>query len=165
MRRRSQARASGRSAGLSARPDATASSGNVFRDLGLSREEAAHLRIQLMPVVALVAICVAALPAQITDVTKPPPILNSAGQFSAAQLSGPPPIGREWIAANVRTTSSRGVQELAGHQDLGTTQRYTHLSPAALDAAIRLLDEPSPPKGGHYDRTRGEMLEAAGNQH
>ncbi|MGH9371258.1 MAG: hypothetical protein ACRD15_06990, partial [Vicinamibacterales bacterium] len=26
------------------------------------------------------------------------------------------------------------------HQDLGTTQRYMHLSPAALDAAIRLLE-------------------------
>ena len=32
------------------------------------------------------------------------------------------------------------IQELAGHQDLGTTQRYMHLSPAALDAAIRLLE-------------------------
>ena len=34
----------------------------------------------------------------------------------------------------------RAIQELAGHQDLGTTQRYMHLSPAALDAAIRLLE-------------------------
>jgi site-specific recombinase XerD len=32
------------------------------------------------------------------------------------------------------------IQELAGHQDLGTTQRYMHLSPAALDAAIKLLE-------------------------
>lgn len=32
------------------------------------------------------------------------------------------------------------IQELAGHQDLGTTQRHMHLSPAALEAAIRLLD-------------------------
>jgi hypothetical protein len=29
---------------------------------------------------------------------------------------------------------------LAGHAELGTTQRYMHLSPAALDSAIRLLD-------------------------
>jgi site-specific recombinase XerD len=35
---------------------------------------------------------------------------------------------------------ARAIQELAGHQDLLTTQRYMHLSPAALDSAIRLLD-------------------------
>jgi len=37
----------------------------------------------------------------------------------------------------------RGVQDLAGHADLTMTQRYMHLSPAALDAAIRLLEEPA----------------------
>ena len=35
---------------------------------------------------------------------------------------------------------ARAIQELAGHQDLGTTQRYMHLRAAALDAAIRLLE-------------------------
>jgi integrase len=35
---------------------------------------------------------------------------------------------------------ARAIQELAGHQDLVTTQRYMHLSPAAIDSAIRLLD-------------------------
>ena len=34
----------------------------------------------------------------------------------------------------------RAIQELAGHRELGMTQRYMHLSPAALDSAIRLLD-------------------------
>lgn len=34
----------------------------------------------------------------------------------------------------------KAIQELAGHQDLSTTQRYMHLSPAHKDAAIRLLD-------------------------
>ena len=37
---------------------------------------------------------------------------------------------------------ARAIQELAGHQDLSTTQRYMHLSPAALERAIWLLDEP-----------------------
>ena len=49
---------------------------------------------------------------------------------------------------------ARAIQELAGHQDLATTQGYTHLSAAALDAAIRLLETGT--------ESRGEMLEAAG---
>jgi integrase len=39
---------------------------------------------------------------------------------------------------------ARAIQELAGHQDLSTTQRYMHLSPAAVEGAIRLLDGPLP---------------------
>ena len=45
----------------------------------------------------------------------------------------------------MRGAPVRAIQELAGHQDLGTTQRYMHLSPAAIEAAIRLLD--SSPEG------------------
>ncbi|HZT75879.1 MAG TPA: tyrosine-type recombinase/integrase [Vicinamibacterales bacterium] len=65
----------------------------------------------------------------------------------------------------MRGAPARAIQELAGHQDLETTQRYMHLSPAALDAAIRLLDGPA--EAGHYDHHsgRGEILEAPGNQH
>jgi len=40
----------------------------------------------------------------------------------------------------MRGAPARAIQELAGHQDLGTTQRYMHWSPAALQGAIRLLD-------------------------
>lgn len=35
---------------------------------------------------------------------------------------------------------TKAIQELAGHQNLTTTQRYMHLSPAAKSAAIDLLD-------------------------
>ncbi len=43
----------------------------------------------------------------------------------------------------MRGAPPKAIQELAGHADLTMTQRYMHLSPAALDAAIRLLEEPS----------------------
>jgi integrase len=44
----------------------------------------------------------------------------------------------------MRGAPARAIQELAGHQDLSTTQRYMHLSPAAIEGAIRLLDQPLP---------------------
>jgi integrase len=53
----------------------------------------------------------------------------------------------------MRGVPARAIQELAGHQDLGTTQRHMHLSPAALDAAIRLLDGAD---------SRGGIVEAPG---
>jgi site-specific recombinase XerD len=52
----------------------------------------------------------------------------------------------------MRGAPARAIQELAGHRDLATTQRYMHLSPAALDSAIR-LDCPGMP------RSVGDMLE------
>lgn len=41
----------------------------------------------------------------------------------------------------MRGAPARAIQELAGHVDVGTTQRYMHLSPAATASAIRLLDQ------------------------
>lgn len=35
---------------------------------------------------------------------------------------------------------ARAIQELAGHTDLATTQRYMHLSPSAIEEGIRLLE-------------------------
>src|SRR5262245_21200285 len=66
----------------------------------------------------------------------------------------------------MRGAPARAIEELAGHQYLGTTQRYMHLSPAAIDAAIRLLEtgtetslvavENSGGGGTEDDRTQNE---------
>ena len=40
----------------------------------------------------------------------------------------------------MRGAPVKAIQELAGHAELTMTQRYMHLSPSSLDAAIRLLD-------------------------
>ena len=63
---------------------------------------------------------------------------------------------------SMRGAPARAIQELAGHQDLSMTQRYMHLSPAALDAAIRLLEQPNGParRGGHSPRV-GDGMETA----
>ena len=55
---------------------------------------------------------------------------------------------------------AKAIQELAGHKDLTTTQRYMHLSPAALDAAIRLLDSPAVlPRRGDIVETKNATIE------
>ncbi len=64
----------------------------------------------------------------------------------------------------MRGAPARAIQELAGHQDLSTTQRYMHLSPAALDAAIRLLDGPGVVTGGTTASATGVLAEAAGKR-
>jgi integrase len=47
----------------------------------------------------------------------------------------------------MRGAPARAIQELAGHKDLATTLRYMHLSEAAVESAIRLLELPAPHPG------------------
>jgi len=59
----------------------------------------------------------------------------------------------------MRGAPAKAIQELAGHQSLSTTLRYMHLSPAARENAIRLLDAPST-EGEIF----GEIVETARSQ-
>jgi hypothetical protein len=95
-----------------------------------------------------------------------------------SRITTPPADGArfdEWLGATEELTSSRKTSRTTNScstrlrlhihsfdscQDLGTTQCYMHLSPAALDAAIRLLETGS-------DTSRaivGEIVEAAGTE-
>jgi site-specific recombinase XerD len=49
----------------------------------------------------------------------------------------------------MRGAPARSIQELAGHRDLTTTQRYMHLSPNAINDAIRLLEAHGPLRSPH----------------
>jgi hypothetical protein len=71
-------------------------------------------RIEPAPFLAVVLILTGtASPGQIHDITQPPPIVRSAGQFSARPLSRPPVIdGRAWVAAEVQPTHSPGTVPL-----------------------------------------------------
>jgi integrase len=55
----------------------------------------------------------------------------------------------------MRGAPGKAIQELAGHGELSMTQRYLHLSPAAREAAIRLLELPNATSGS------GEIVETA----
>ena len=57
----------------------------------------------------------------------------------------------------MRGAPARAIQELAGHRNLRTTERYMHLSPAAVDQAIHLLDRHS--EAQPADRAIGDDAE------
>jgi integrase len=62
----------------------------------------------------------------------------------------------------MRGAPARAIQELAGHMDLSMTQRYMHLSPAALDSAIRLLEQPAGSgQINRVDQNFGDVVETA----
>ena len=53
----------------------------------------------------------------------------------------------------MRGAPARAIQELAGHQDLATTQRYMHLTPTTLEERDSALGSPV--------RERGDIGETA----
>ena len=81
----------------------------------------------------------------------------------AARLAGVSPgvhILRHTFCSHLamRGAPARAIQAAAGHQDLATTQRYMHVSPAAVEDAIRLLEQPVPFRSGDSLETVGPRV-------
>ncbi len=83
--------------------------------------------------------------------------LRAAQRHANVTLSQGPHILRHTFCSHLamRGAPAKAIQELAGHTNLTTTYRYMHLSPAAREGAIRLLNRRE--SGPIF----GEMLETA----
>lgn len=84
-------------------------------------------------------------------------LIRRAAQRAGLENNGPHMMRHTFCShLAMRGAPARAIQELAGHADLSTTQRYMHLSPAAVDSAIRLLESPA------VVVSRGNMVATAG---
>jgi integrase len=94
---------------------------------------------------------------------KAPVSSKSAAQHrtsrAALQGSGPHRLRHSFCShLAMRGAAPRAIQEMAGHANVTTTQRYMHLSPAAMESAIRLLERPV------SEKFRGDTLEMGEGQ-
>jgi len=78
------------------------------------------------------------------------------GVLRAAGLSGGPHVLRHTFCSHAiaNGVTVKEVQQLAGHQDLKTLERYVHLAPGALHAAMERLDRGRREKVGEIRVTR-----------
>jgi site-specific recombinase XerD len=83
-------------------------------------------------------------------------LLRKAARLANLRQKGPHTLRHTFCShLAVRGAPARAIQELAGHKDLTTTQRYMHLSPNAISDAIRLLEQ------GQSGSKFGDILETA----
>lgn len=69
--------------------------------------------------------------------------MEAATRRAGLDVSGKLHILRHTFCSRLAMAGApaKAIQELAGHKNLSTTQRYMHLSPAAREGAIRLLEQ------------------------
>ena len=68
-------------------------------------------------------------------------LLAKVGRRANVRSNGPHILRHTFCShLAMKGAPARAIQELTGHRDLATTQRYMHLSPSAIVEAIRLLD-------------------------
>ena len=85
-------------------------------------------------------------------------LLEAAQKRAALPSTGGLHILRHTFCSHLamQGAPAKAIQELAGHADLSTTMRYMHLSPAARQDAIRLLN------AREQRRIFGDIVEPAG---
>jgi len=80
-------------------------------------------------------------------------LLRKVGRRANVRVNGPHILRHSFCShLAMKGAPTRAIQELAGHRDLTTTQKYMHLSPSAITDAIRLLEGCDP---------RGDIVETA----
>jgi integrase len=80
-------------------------------------------------------------------------LLRKVGRRANVRVTGPHILRHTFCShLAMKGAPTRAIQELAGHRDLTTTQKYMHLSPSAITHAIRLLEGCDP---------RGDIVETA----
>jgi integrase len=72
---------------------------------------------------------------------------RQAGVQRVERIDCVTPSARTWPCEEHRQERFRNWLDIRTSRQ---PQRYMHLSPSAVENAIRLLEEPGPPKGGHY---------------
>lgn len=83
-------------------------------------------------------------------------LLKKVARKAGLKINGPHILRHTFCShLAMRGAPARAIQELAGHKDLATTQRYMHLSPNAIEDAIRLLEMSGPMA------SRGDIVETA----
>jgi integrase len=83
-------------------------------------------------------------------------LLAKVGRLANVRSNGPHILRHTFCShLAMKGAPARAIQELAGHRDLTTTQKYMHLSRTAVADAIRLLDRPGAP--GDF----GDIVETA----
>jgi len=119
----------------------TPSTGNVFRDLGFSKEESEHLLVRAD---LLIQVQKAIRARRLTQVE------------TARMLRVTQPRVSNLLRGRLDLFSADALIDMLARLGVGVRLVIRPGSPAALDAAIRLLEMGT--------QTRGEILEAAGNR-
>lgn len=87
-------------------------------------------------------------------------LLEKVARKAGLRINGPHILRHTFCShLAMRGAPARVIQELAGHRDLVTTQRHMHLSPNAINDAIRLLEAHGPLKSRHT--ASGDIVETA----